>query len=143
MHRAGELDEAAVERMLKERSIARVVCEADGLRHERTVRYYAVDLPVLYVNALDALCQRLTRADARIRFEVDEVEGPGRWKTVIGWGTLEELDRAAAPASAPLDAAVYRIRLDRLRGFFRGDPGAARAAGRSAPGVRRPSGPPR
>jgi nitroimidazol reductase NimA-like FMN-containing flavoprotein (pyridoxamine 5'-phosphate oxidase superfamily) len=123
----GELDGSQVEHMLKRRRVARLVCRGDGFNYVATVRYYALDLPNVYLHAPDAACIRLAHADPRVRFEVDDVESPGRWASVVGWGTIEELDHTAA--TAPADhppGTLYRVHLDRLRGFYRGSPAAAR-----------------
>jgi nitroimidazol reductase NimA-like FMN-containing flavoprotein (pyridoxamine 5'-phosphate oxidase superfamily) len=123
----GELDSAQVEHMLRRRRIARLVCEGDGLDYVGTVRYYALDLPYVYLHAPEPALLGLFHATRSVRFEVDEVESPGRWESVVGWGRIEELDRAAAPEHAGREAgAVYRLHLDRLRGFYRGAPRAAR-----------------
>lgn len=125
----GELDTTQVEHMLKRRRIARLICRGDGFKHVGTVRYYALDLPNVYLHAPDAACIRLTHLDPSVRFEVDDVESPGRWESVIGWGTIEELDSTAAPKQARDEpGTIYRIRLNRVRGFYRGDPAAARQA---------------
>jgi nitroimidazol reductase NimA-like FMN-containing flavoprotein (pyridoxamine 5'-phosphate oxidase superfamily) len=125
----GELDSAQVEQMLKRRRIARLVCHGDGFNYVGTVRYYALNLPDVYLHAPDAACIRLTHANPRVRFEVDDVESPGRWESVVGWGTIEELDRAAAPEPVGDEPGrLYRIHLNRLRGFYRGLPPAARHA---------------
>jgi nitroimidazol reductase NimA-like FMN-containing flavoprotein (pyridoxamine 5'-phosphate oxidase superfamily) len=123
---AGELDSTQVEHMLKRRMIARLVCQGDGFNYVGTVRYYAFDLPDVYVSEPDAACIRLAHANPRVRFEVDDVESPGRWESVVGWGTIEELDRAAAPdAVGDKPGTLYRIHLSRLRGFYRGAHGVA------------------
>jgi nitroimidazol reductase NimA-like FMN-containing flavoprotein (pyridoxamine 5'-phosphate oxidase superfamily) len=129
----GELDIAQVEHMLKRRRIARLICQGDGLRYVGTVRYYALDLPDVYLHAPDADCVRVTHTNPSVRFEVDDVESPGRWESVVGWGTIEELHGASAPEGAGgAPGNVYRIHLDRVRGFYRGGPAAARHA--SPPG---------
>jgi nitroimidazol reductase NimA-like FMN-containing flavoprotein (pyridoxamine 5'-phosphate oxidase superfamily) len=123
---AGELDSAQVEQMLKRRMIARLVCQGDGSNCVGTVRYYAFDLPDVYVCEPDDACTRLTHANPRVRFEVDDVESPGRWETVVGWGTIEELNRAAAPGPLGEEPGrLYRIHLSHLRGFYRGSRGVA------------------
>jgi nitroimidazol reductase NimA-like FMN-containing flavoprotein (pyridoxamine 5'-phosphate oxidase superfamily) len=47
-----------------------------------------------------------------VRFEVDEVRGPGQWSTVVAWGVLEK--------GAARDGSRFRIQLRNVRGFFRG-----------------------
>jgi uncharacterized protein len=46
---------------------------------------------------------------ARVQFEVDSVEGPGTWRSVLAWGALEGSE----------DPRSYRIRLTGARGFSR------------------------
>jgi nitroimidazol reductase NimA-like FMN-containing flavoprotein (pyridoxamine 5'-phosphate oxidase superfamily) len=119
------LDDTQVEHMLKRRAVARLVCQGDGANYVATVRYYGLDLPYVYLHAPDAACIRLSHANPRVRFEVDDVESPGHWASVVGWGTIEELD-PPAPATAPHEpGALYRVHLNRLRGFYRGSPGAS------------------
>ena len=116
----GELDSAQVERLLKRRRIARLICESDGARHVGTVHYYATDLPNVYLHAPDAACLELARSNPAVRFEVDDIDSPGHWGAVVGWGTMEQLESVGSPeAAGHAPAKVYRIHLDRLRGFYR------------------------
>jgi hypothetical protein len=85
------------------------------------VKYFALNLPHVYVHVPDVACLRLVEANPRVRFEVDDVASPSRWETMIGWGTLEHLDAAgAAGHGRDGRATVYRLHLDAVRGFFRG-----------------------
>jgi nitroimidazol reductase NimA-like FMN-containing flavoprotein (pyridoxamine 5'-phosphate oxidase superfamily) len=116
----GEMDSAQVEHLLKRRRIARLICESAGSRHVGTVRYYATDLPNVYLHAPDAACLELARANPAVRFEVDDIDSPGRWGAVVGWGTMEQLEGSGDPEAAGHAAVkVYRIHFERLRGFYR------------------------
>jgi nitroimidazol reductase NimA-like FMN-containing flavoprotein (pyridoxamine 5'-phosphate oxidase superfamily) len=117
---AGELDDREIEQLLKRGRIGRLICHDHGPRHAGTVIYYALDLPDVYVHAPDLPCLRPAGVKSSVRFEVDDVDGPARWASVLGWGTIEEADRTPEPHPSPEESRkVYRIHLECLRGFYR------------------------
>ena len=110
-HAMGELDPAEARELLSGSHVGRLTCHGGEQPSLVSLRYTPKDPDHVTVELRDAACAALARAHAPVRFEVDEVEGPARWSTVIGWGYIEnptdERDR-------------YVIRFTDLRGFYRG-----------------------
>jgi nitroimidazol reductase NimA-like FMN-containing flavoprotein (pyridoxamine 5'-phosphate oxidase superfamily) len=111
----GILSDEQVLDVLKRRRTGRLSCAADGFARVSAVRYDAGDGANLWLQAPDPECLALVRVNPRIRLEVDDVQGPAQWETVLGWGRLEEVEPADRAATRPL----YKIRLDALRGYYR------------------------
>ena len=115
----GILNDEQVLDVLKRRRTGRLSCAADGFKRISAVRYDAADGPDLYVQAPDPECLALLRANPRVRLEVDDVQGPTQWETVLGWGRLEEVARGDSAEGTKGHGRLYKIRLDALRGFYR------------------------
>lgn len=118
----GILSDQQVLEVLKRRRTGRLRCAADGFSRVSAVRYDGVEGPDLYVQAPDAECLALVRANPRVRFEVDDVQGPSQWETVLGWGLLEEIEQGERAGGTDAERRLYKIRLDALRGFYRTGP---------------------
>ena len=115
----GILSDEQVLDVLKRRRTGRLSCAADGFTRISAVRYHAAEGPDLYVLPPDPECLALVRANPRVRLEVDDVQGPSQWETVLGWGWMEEILASDRPASRNDKRPLYKIRLDALRGFYR------------------------
>jgi nitroimidazol reductase NimA-like FMN-containing flavoprotein (pyridoxamine 5'-phosphate oxidase superfamily) len=110
----GELDAVQVQQLLDAHHLGRLTCHCDGRSCVLPVKYRSSGGHQVDVESADRLCPILARDRAPVRFEVDDVEGPSRWSTVIAWGFFEE----AAPPQP--DDPAYRIRFTGMRGFYRG-----------------------
>ena len=143
----GELNRSEIEEVLSNGYIGRIGCR-DG------ERVYIVPVNYLYENGF-VLCQsyegqkvHLMRQSPAVCFEVEEMLSFSSWKTVIGWGTFEELtaeeeirsaqsrmsdimlaqkavlnqpppaERADAHPRPQTTITYYRIRLEELSGRF-------------------------
>jgi nitroimidazol reductase NimA-like FMN-containing flavoprotein (pyridoxamine 5'-phosphate oxidase superfamily) len=116
----GILNDEQVLDVLKRRRSGRLSCAADGFKRISAVRYDAGEGPDLWLQAADPECLALVRVNPRIRLEVDDVQGPAQWETVLGWGQLEEIESADRTTAGTFDnRPLYKIRLDALRGFYR------------------------
>ena len=138
----GTLTSAEVERVLQTVQIARLGIYAGG-----RVRVYPVcfgyDGADIYVQSREGLKVQIMRAHPNVCVEVEQVASPARWRTVLAYGTFEELydsaerDRAMAlianqgaeglpPSLAPYQdgperLVVYRIRLHEKEGRYEMD----------------------
>lgn len=117
-----ELDPTQVADVLRSEQTGRLSCDVSGRTYVVPVRYQAGEPSEIYLQQPDEPCLRLAGAAPRVQFEVDSVRGPGSWRTVVGWGTVERLDGGPPGDRATRDetTARYRIRFTALRGFFRG-----------------------
>jgi hypothetical protein len=110
----GELDATQVRQLLTAHHLGRLTCHTGDRRRVLAVTYRISDAEHIDIDTSDETCTGLARERAPVRFEVDDVMGPSRWSTVIGWGFFEE----AIPQHE--NTATYRIRVTGLRGFYRG-----------------------
>jgi nitroimidazol reductase NimA-like FMN-containing flavoprotein (pyridoxamine 5'-phosphate oxidase superfamily) len=116
----GILDDAQVLDVLKRRRVGRLCCAADGFTRVSAVHYDGGRVPDLYLQAPYPECLALLRANPRVRLEVDDVQGPSQWETVLGWGLLEQIEPGERLGAGGNDEApLYKIRLDAVRGFSR------------------------
>jgi nitroimidazol reductase NimA-like FMN-containing flavoprotein (pyridoxamine 5'-phosphate oxidase superfamily) len=134
-----ELSRAEIDEFLRGQRIARLGCHAGGVT-------YVVPLIYAYDENADAVVAVTTegrktamlREDPRVCVEVDEYDADGRgsWRSVIGYGTYEELagdaiepalallrerfartaGRAAEPRPLGPEVIVLRITLDEVSG---------------------------
>jgi nitroimidazol reductase NimA-like FMN-containing flavoprotein (pyridoxamine 5'-phosphate oxidase superfamily) len=109
----GELDSAQVQTLLKGQHVGRLTCHLSDGPHVFPVKYTLGDPSHISIQAPNQERTIPHRGDS-VRFEVDEIDGPGRWSTVIAWGFLEDADEQHA------GGATYRVCFTDLRGFYRG-----------------------
>lgn len=120
-HAQGELDAYQVHALLKAQHVGRLTCHCrDGAR-ALPVRYTVCDSGRICIQMSDHVCPELAREKASVRFEVDAIESPLQWSTLIGWGFVEET------AATTANGTTCRVRFTGLRGFYRdARPAAAR-----------------
>lgn len=132
-----------IERMLAQEFVGRLGCSADGRPYVVPVAY-AYHNGCVYSHSADGLKIRMMRKNPYVCFEVDRVENEFNWRSVVAWGTFEELHGEPAedamrvillkflpakahaagdlPVSRPgvleAGAVVYRIRLTERTGRF-------------------------
>jgi uncharacterized protein len=132
-----ELSREEIEEFLRGQRIARLGCHADGVTYVVPLIYAYEDGAVFAVTTHGRKTAML-RENPRVCVEVDEydADGKGSWRSVIAYGSCEELSRdAIEPALAVLrerfartsgrtaearplgpDVVVLRITLDELSG---------------------------
>jgi nitroimidazol reductase NimA-like FMN-containing flavoprotein (pyridoxamine 5'-phosphate oxidase superfamily) len=133
-----------LETFLREQRVGRIGCHADGRTYVVPVAYAYVG-GCVYAHSANGAKVRMMRKNPNVCFEVDRADALSNWKSVIAWGTYEELhgeaareamrmllvhflDQKARPAPHSLapdrpgisedDAVVYRIRLTEKTGRF-------------------------
>jgi nitroimidazol reductase NimA-like FMN-containing flavoprotein (pyridoxamine 5'-phosphate oxidase superfamily) len=95
----GDLTAAEVEELLRRGRIGRIGCHAEGRTYIVPIGY-AYDGECVLARSADGLKIRTMRANPAVCFEVDEIQGIDDWRSVIAWGTYEELwDSALESAS--------------------------------------------
>lgn len=105
----GTLDPAQIEAVLSERPIGRLAVHADGRTYLVPVSY-VYDGEAIYIHAREGLKLRMMRAAPEVCFQVDDVDvkDMANWRSVVAWGTFEELHGPAAAAAMDLLAAKLR-----------------------------------
>jgi nitroimidazol reductase NimA-like FMN-containing flavoprotein (pyridoxamine 5'-phosphate oxidase superfamily) len=138
----GELDPAEVEQILRRGQVGRLGVTGDGRVYIMPISY-GYDGTFVYGISHPGLKIRLMRGSPEVCVEVEEIETPARWRTVMLHGRYEEIsdqaerDRALAaivsqgeqpapPSLAPYidgteQVIAYRIRIDEKTGRFEHD----------------------
>lgn len=138
----GELNQASIHALLTRLHVGHLGVFGDGRVFVFPVSY-GYDGEDIYIESHEGLKVRLMRGHPEVCFEIEEIEGPGRWRTAMVHGLFEELtteedrDRAfaviagqggvRAPDSiapyvdGPEAIVVYRIRVVDMSGRFERD----------------------
>ncbi|MBV9270328.1 MAG: pyridoxamine 5'-phosphate oxidase family protein [Candidatus Eremiobacteraeota bacterium] len=103
----GQLTNLEIERVLSEEVIGRIGC-SDGETPYVVPITYAYDDDAIYAHTADGLKLRLMRANPNVCFEVDHMEDPANWHSVIALGRFEELD--GADAAHGMSILIERLR---------------------------------
>jgi nitroimidazol reductase NimA-like FMN-containing flavoprotein (pyridoxamine 5'-phosphate oxidase superfamily) len=108
-----ELSRAEIEEFLRGQRIARLGCHADGVTYVVPLIYAYEDGAVFAVTTQGRKTAML-RENPRVCVEVDEydADGKGSWRSVIAYGSCEELSRDAIEPAL----AVLRERFARTSG---------------------------
>lgn len=133
-----------IERILESSAVGRIGCYADGRTYVVPVAY-AYSGNSVYGHSAEGLKTRMMRKNPSVCFETDIVDDVLNWRSVIAWGTFEQLHGVAAedamrkillrfldakiqPYERPLaprragvteaQAVVYRIKLIEKTGRF-------------------------
>lgn len=132
-----ELSRAEIDDFLGNQRIARLGCSADNEVYVVPL-IYAYDAGALVAVTTKGRKTAMLRENPRVCVEVDEydLDGRGSWRSVIAYGTYDELEgdaiepaltllrqrfartagRAAAPRPPGEDVVVLRITLDEISG---------------------------
>ena len=103
-----ELSAEEVEAFLREQAVGRVGCHAEGEIYVVPV-IYVYDGECVYVQTIEGRKIRMMRASPDVCFEVDEYGAEtGSWRSVIAYGTYEELE--GADRERALELLVERFR---------------------------------
>ena len=132
-----ELSRAEIDEFLRGQRIARLGCHAGGVTYVVPL-IYAYNANAVVAVTTEGRKTAMLRENPRVCVEVDEydADGKGSWRSVIGYGTYEELDgdaiepalallrerfartagRAAEPRPLGPGVIVLRITLDEVSG---------------------------
>lgn len=86
----GELNKRETIEFLESKFIGRLGCHLNGETYIVPVNYVYQNNAV-YAHSGDGKKIEMLRANPRVCFQVDEIENMFKWKSVILWGTFEEL----------------------------------------------------
>lgn len=85
-----ELTPSEMDDLLRAEVVGRIGCHADGQTYVVPITY-AYDGGVIYCHSAEGMKVRMMRKSPRVCFEIDRMDGLARWRSVIAWGTFEEL----------------------------------------------------
>lgn len=140
-----DMSNEEIEAFVRGEVVARIGCHADDHLYVVPVAYAFRD-GVLYGFSHEGKKLAMMRKNPRVCVEIDAVEHLGSWKSVIAWGTFEELEGDAADRGAAIAAerlaslvsdaesrrrlrealrrepapVIYRIRIDEMTGRVEG-----------------------
>ena len=103
----GILNPSEIDGLLQRGTVGRIgVC--DGVRSHIMPVSYTYESDSVLASSAEGVKLRLLRERPRdVCFEVDEVDGVGNWRSVIGWGSFEELD--ALPSLGAMQFLVRHL----------------------------------
>jgi len=91
----GDLKPAEVEALLQSEIVARIGCHAQGDTYVVPITY-AYDGEGIIGHSSDGMKVRMMRENPNVCIEIDRMENPSIWQSVIARGTYEELSGEAA-----------------------------------------------
>ena len=102
----GELNDQEIDGVLHDAVIGRIGCHAGGQTYIVPVSY-AYDGEHVYGHSGSGRKVAMMRENPSVCFEVEHVDDLGNWRTVVAWGTFEELRGTDASASRELLLARF------------------------------------
>jgi nitroimidazol reductase NimA-like FMN-containing flavoprotein (pyridoxamine 5'-phosphate oxidase superfamily) len=100
------LNASEIEDVISGNIIGRLGCHADGKTYVVPISY-AYDGKYIYAHTLEGLKISMMRKNPEVCFQIDEMENMANWRSVVTWGTFEELTDAKERNNA-LDKLVAR-----------------------------------
>jgi nitroimidazol reductase NimA-like FMN-containing flavoprotein (pyridoxamine 5'-phosphate oxidase superfamily) len=105
----GQLTAEEIESVLREEFLGHIGGYAQGRPYVVPVAY-AYDGVYVYGYTADGMKLRMMREHPQLCFEVERVENPANWRSVIAWGTFEVLtDSEALDALERLSARLRAV----------------------------------
>ena len=108
----GELNPEQIERLLMTAVYGRIGCHTEGDTYVVPITY-AYDGENIVCHTGEGMKTRMMRANPKVCFQVDQFEDLGNWRSVIAWGTFEELRGDEA-------ATALAFLVDRITPYFQG-----------------------
>lgn len=86
----GTLDAGQIELLLKYQIVGRIGCHADGVTYVVPISY-AYDGESIIMHTHEGMKIDHMRKNPKVCFQVEEMASMANWKSVIAWGTFEEI----------------------------------------------------
>ena len=86
----GSLNEKGIEHVLKSQLVGRIGCHADNKTYIVPI-CYAYEENCIYGRTFEGLKVNMMRENPKVCFQIENLEGMGKWQSVICWGEYEEL----------------------------------------------------
>lgn len=103
----GELSSLEIEEVIKEQVLGRIGCHSDGVTYIVPVSY-AYDGQYIFVRTKEGKKLDMMRKNPAVCFQTDIMKSMANWKSVVAWGTFEELKEKAQREEA-LHCLLNRI----------------------------------
>lgn len=103
----GSLTHSQMEHVLQSQLVGRIACNAGHRLYVVPVSYAYQD-GYIYAHSKEGLKIAMMRKNPEVCFQVDVIEDMTNWRSVIVWGTYEELERGNEQKNA------LRIIIDRF-----------------------------
>lgn len=87
----GTLNTQEIDEVLQQQSIGRIGCYADGRVYVVPISY-GYDGEYIYCHTVEGMKLNMMRKNREICFQVDLMNDMANWRSVILWGTFEELE---------------------------------------------------
>jgi nitroimidazol reductase NimA-like FMN-containing flavoprotein (pyridoxamine 5'-phosphate oxidase superfamily) len=106
----GDLTPDQVEGVLRENVIGRIGCHAYGQTYVVPITY-AYDGTHVYAHSRMGMKVHMMRENPHVCFEVDNMDHEANWRSVIAWGTFDELRGAEREQALKILLATMDARL--------------------------------
>jgi len=87
----GQLQQHEIEELLGSQCVGRIGCHANNTTYIVPISY-AYDGSSIYCRADEGMKLAMMRKNPQVCFEVDQFNDMANWKSVIAWGTYEEIN---------------------------------------------------
>ena len=103
----GKLNNEQIEQVIENNFVGRLACYADGRPYVVPISY-AYERGFIYVRTFEGMKINMMRKNPKVCFQIDEMENMANWRSVVTWGTFEELTNEMDRNDA-LEKLVSRI----------------------------------
>src|SRR4029078_4045231 len=86
----GSLNERGIEHVLKHQLVGRIGCHTHNKTYVVPI-CYAYEKNCIYGRTFEGMKVNMMRENPKVCFQIENLEGMGKWQSVICWGELEEL----------------------------------------------------
>src|SRR5436190_15863018 len=86
----GTLTLLQIEEVIKGQIVGRIGCHADGLTYVVPVSY-AYDGDYIYSRTFEGMKINMMRRNPDVCFEAEDTKSLSKWRSVVAWGSYEEL----------------------------------------------------
>lgn len=103
----GKLEQPEIEALLSRQVIGRLGCHAQGTTYIVPVNYVYKN-GVIYAHSGPGKKIEMMRKKPKVCFEVDDIKNIFSWKSVIAWGTFEEITDIAEQEQT-MQLLIHRV----------------------------------
>jgi len=103
----GKLEQPEIEALLSRQVTGRLGCYAQGTTYIVPINY-VYKIGVIYAHSGPGKKIEMMRKNPKVCFEVDDIKNIFSWKSVIAWGTFEEITDIAEQEQT-MQALIHRV----------------------------------